>query len=86
MDKITLNGKEYSSIDDIPNEFKVLFKDENNNGILSELEIRYNEIKKALEKINSGKGYGLCEVCNEPIDPARLEANPAATTCKKHMK
>lgn len=31
--KIVLNGKEYSSINDIPKEFKVLFKDENNNGI-----------------------------------------------------
>lgn len=58
----------------------------NNNEILSELEIRYNEVKKALEKINSDKDYGLCEVCNEPIDPARLEANPAAATCIKHMK
>lgn len=58
----------------------------NNNEILSELEIRYNEVKKALEKIKSGKGYGVCEVCNEPIDPARLTANPAATTCIKHMK
>lgn len=57
-----------------------------NNSILTELEIRYNEVKKALEKINSGKGYGICEVCGEAIDPARLEANPAATTCIKHMK
>lgn len=57
-----------------------------NNSILNELEIRYNEVKSALEKINSGKGYGVCEVCGEPIDPARLEANPAAATCIKHMK
>ena len=28
--------------------------------------------------------YGTCEVCGEPIDPARLEARPTATTCVRH--
>lgn len=59
---------------------------QNNNSILTELEIRYNEVKSALAKINSGEKYGLCEVCGAPIDPARLEANPAAATCILHMK
>lgn len=31
--KITVNGKEYNSLNDIPDELKVVFKDENNNGI-----------------------------------------------------
>lgn len=31
--KINFNGKEYNSLDDIPDEFKVMFKDENKNGI-----------------------------------------------------
>jgi len=31
--KINFNGKEYNSLNDIPDEFKVMFKDENNNGI-----------------------------------------------------
>lgn len=31
--KINFNGKEYNSLSDIPDEFKVMFKDENNNGI-----------------------------------------------------
>ena len=31
--KINLNGTEYNSLNDIPDEFKVMFKDENNNGI-----------------------------------------------------
>ncbi|MEO8512681.1 MAG: hypothetical protein ABI543_03915 [Ignavibacteria bacterium] len=33
FNKITVNGKEYNSISEVPDEFKVLFKDENNNGI-----------------------------------------------------
>jgi hypothetical protein len=31
--KITVNGKEYRDINDVPPEFKVLFGDKNNNGI-----------------------------------------------------
>lgn len=31
--KINFNGKEYNSLNDIPDEFKVMFRDANNNGI-----------------------------------------------------
>ena len=51
---------------------------------LKELEIRYNEVKTALQRIERGT-YGTCLIGGEPIEPERLEANPAATTCKKHM-
>lgn len=33
MSKINFNGKEYNSLNEIPDEFRVMFKDENNNGI-----------------------------------------------------
>lgn len=57
---------------------------ENNSAILNQLEIRLNEVKSALTKIDSGK-YGICEVGGEEIEEDRLNANPAATTCKIHM-
>ncbi len=57
---------------------------EENTAVLKNLEIKYNEIKKALKKIEDGK-YGICEVCGKPIEEDRLEANPAAKTCKAHM-
>ena len=41
------------------------------------------EVKKALAAIKIGK-YGICEVCGDPIDKARLKAYPQATTCLKH--
>jgi len=58
---------------------------EGNTAVLKELEIRYNNIKDALDKIEKGE-YGLCEVCGEEIEEERLIANPAARTCKKHME
>jgi len=38
------------------------------------------EIQAALGRIDNGT-YGDCEVCGEPINPARLEALPIARRC-----
>jgi RNA polymerase-binding transcription factor DksA len=57
---------------------------EGNAAILDQLEKRYNEVKQALARIAAGK-YGVCEKGGEVIERERLEANPAATTCKKHL-
>lgn len=51
---------------------------------LSNLEGRYNDIVRALKKIEDGT-YGKCEVSGEPIEEDRLEVNPAARTCKAHL-
>ncbi len=56
---------------------------EDNTAILKELEIRYNEVLAALARIDAGS-YGVCDVGGEAISEARLEANPAATTCVEH--
>lgn len=51
--------------------------------VLSVLEKRYAQVKKALEAIENGN-YGVCEVCGEKISEARLEAQPSATMCIHH--
>lgn len=56
---------------------------EENTAILKELEIRYNNVRHALKKIANGS-YGACEISDEPIEPERLAANPAARTCIAH--
>lgn len=55
-----------------------------NNAILTDLETRYNDILAALTRLDDGS-YGTCSVSGEPIEEARLEADPAANTCKAHM-
>jgi len=57
---------------------------ENNTAILKQLEVRYNEVIRALDKIEAGT-FGVCEVSGEQIELDRLEANPAARTSKAHM-
>lgn len=53
--------------------------------ILDELSTRYKNIVRALKKIENNT-YGICEVGNDhEIEKERLDANPAARTCKKHI-
>ena len=47
--------------------------------LMPQLETRYRNLTRALDKIESGT-YGICEISGEPIEPERLEANPAART------
>ena len=56
---------------------------EDNTAVLKQLEIRYNEVRNALERIKNGS-YGICEISSEHIEVERLEANPAARTCIAH--
>ena len=56
---------------------------ENAASVEYNLESRLKDINEALERARQGK-YGPCSVDGEPIDEARLRANPAATTCVKH--
>jgi RNA polymerase-binding transcription factor DksA len=51
---------------------------------LNTLQKRLQEVDKAIQKINEKK-YGRCEIGGEEIENERLEANPAATTCKNHL-
>ena len=57
---------------------------EENKVILNQLEPQYIAVKEALDRIEKGT-FGLCEVSQEPIERERLEANPSAKTCMKHM-
>ena len=41
---------------------------------------RLRQVLAALQSIDDGT-YGTCIRCNQPIDPRRLEADPAAMTC-----
>lgn len=58
---------------------------EDNVAIVNTLETQYQDLKIALDKIENGT-YGICEIGGEEIDEERLEANPSARNCRKHMK
>jgi len=69
---------------DLADQADIVMSRDSNTAILADLEARYDTIRSALERIEKGK-YGKCEVCNVEIEEARLEADPSATTCVKHL-
>lgn len=53
--------------------------------VLSQLETRYQNVVRALQKIADGS-FGVCEICQRPIEEDRLSVQPAARTCKVHLE
>jgi len=53
---------------------------ENALALMANLESLVQLGELAVERLQNGR-YGLCERCNRPIAPARLEALPFATDC-----
>ena len=52
--------------------------------LVAELEPQYNDIVNALTRIETHV-FGTCEICKNPIEEKRLDANPIARTCIAHL-
>src|SRR3990167_1152114 len=55
------------------------------SSMIKTLEPRLNNILKAIKGLNR-ESFGKCGVCKKEIEMTRLEANPAARTCKEHLE
>ena len=53
--------------------------------LMAQLETRYHNVVLALKKFENGT-FGICEISDEQIEKDRLDANPAARTCKLHLE
>ncbi len=69
---------------DLADQADVIVSREENTAILADLEARYDTVLAALERFEKGT-YGVCRVCGKKIETARLDADPAAMTCKAHL-
>lgn len=74
---------ETGSEPDIIDQADITISSEENAAILADLEARYEHVRSALTRIEAGT-YGVCEICGKKIEKERLEADPAAATCKAH--
>ncbi|MCX6751348.1 MAG: TraR/DksA C4-type zinc finger protein [Candidatus Nomurabacteria bacterium] len=52
--------------------------------MIKALESRLNDVLASLKGLNR-ESFGRCEVCKKDIEMDRMEVNPAAKTCKKHL-
>ncbi len=86
----TLEWEATPEVQDFPetdqNDMADRFEDfESRSSMLKTLEPRLKDVLKALKRL-SRDTFGKCEVCKKDIEATRLEANPAARTCKKHLE
>ncbi|MEI6316508.1 MAG: TraR/DksA C4-type zinc finger protein [bacterium] len=69
-----------------PSDHADRFEDfEEKSSLVIPLTARLQEVEDALTRILENK-FGRCAVCNNEIEKERLDANPAAETCIKHLK
>lgn len=59
-----------------------VFENAKNQALRQNLQRLLGQVNDALAKFDQGT-YGLCEVCGDTIDRARLKALPYATLCLK---
>jgi sigma-B regulation protein RsbU (phosphoserine phosphatase) len=48
-----------------------------------EVRCRIREVDAAIDRLEKGT-LGICEVCNEPVEPERLAADPLVRVCLSH--
>lgn len=60
------------------------FERELDTSVRESAEASLREVELAFERLSAGT-YGICPVCNAPIDDERLEAKPEAEYCVKHQ-
>lgn len=58
---------------------------EGRSSMMKALVPRLTDVLKAIKNVNR-ESFGRCVVCKKDIQQDRLEANPAAQTCKEHME
>jgi DnaK suppressor protein len=69
---------------DLADQADVVMHRDSTTAIFADLEARYDAVLMALSRIKDKK-YGMCEVCGKTIEEARLNADPAASTCVLHL-
>ena len=73
---------ESSNVDDEhdPEGATIAFEREQLAALIARAETTRQEVQDALDRVADGS-FGICAVCDRPIDPARLDARPWASTC-----
>lgn len=62
------------------------FEREKNYSIRIRLQAELADVERAIERLEQGNTYGLCEICGKPIPDERLEALPGTRYCVEHAR
>jgi len=72
---------ELSAYDQHPGDIGTeVFEHEKNQSLLEHVQAELVEVEEAFQRLEAGT-YGICQACQRPIAPERLEAMPATRFC-----
>ncbi|ROR90772.1 TraR/DksA family transcriptional regulator [Nocardioides aurantiacus] len=66
-----------------PEGHTIAFERSQTVALVRQAEHHLDEVDAAVARLHAG-AYGRCEVCDEPVAPARLQARPTARRCVAH--
>ena len=81
LQQLSVDGREslgYST--HMADDASAAFDQARDMALRNNLEQMLKQVREALDRF-SDDAYGICEVCGQPIDPARLKALPHAPNC-----
>ncbi len=84
LERLTADGAASPDFDEnFADSAQVSAEQSENLALAASFRDQLDEVIATLERIDAGT-YGVCEVCDKAIAPARLEAVPTARTCIDH--
>jgi RNA polymerase-binding transcription factor DksA len=84
LGELTIDGTSDQDFDEnFADTAQVAAEQGENLSLSASLKGQLDDVEGALARIDAGT-YGLCEVCSQPVAPARLEAMPATPFCIEH--
>ena len=84
LDELTADGSAAPDFDEnFADSAQVTAEQVENRTLAASLQDQLSDVESALVRLDDGT-YGVCQVCESPVSPARLEAMPSTRFCIDH--
>ena len=83
LQELNSDGAALDSDENFADSAQVAAETVENRTLAAQLQDQLDEVEAALARIDAGT-YGTCEVCEQPVAAARLEAMPSTRFCIDH--
>lgn len=83
LQELSTDGAALDADENFADSAQVTAEHVENRTLAAQLQDQLDDVEAALTRIDAGR-YGTCEVCEQPVTAARLEAMPSTRFCIEH--
>ena len=83
LSELTADGNAAGLDENFADAAQITAEQVENRSLAATLQDQLSDVEGALSRIDDGT-YGICQVCENPVSPARLEAMPSTRFCIDH--